>query len=225
VDFKLEFNAFASQKDNAEFLKDIIALANNGYVSNYLIIGVSDDGKGFKSVTNPKLTDARADDRLQRLARDNIHPVPAVKLIKRKWPSTKGIDKRHQGKTFVMVQVGPQPRQCFRFNKDHVDYMQDYCFRKHEVWIRRGSTSDLAAPEEIKRLLEGKAAIAPAPVENNIDYMRLHKKDIWPVLRKDLENVVAASGGRLHDGQVELQADGKRMRLLVFEIKRGDILY
>jgi len=85
----------------------------------------------------------------------------------------------------VMVQVGPQPRQCFRFNKDHVDYMQDYCFRKHEVWIRRGSTSDLAAPEEIKRLLEGKAAIAPAPVENNIDYMRLHKKEIWPALRKD----------------------------------------
>lgn len=182
LDYKIECNAFSkgNEKDTAELVKDIIAFANNGNVASYLVIGVSDDIDGFKSVENDRLTD----DNLQVLVRDNIFPIPKVKLYRCSWD--KPSDIRHKGVTFVIIQIGPQARQCFRFTKDHIGYDKKLCFKKNEVWIRRQAISDLASPEEISRLLEGKDPIAEAPVENNIVYTRLSNNEFRSAIRKDI---------------------------------------
>ncbi|MTI53752.1 helix-turn-helix domain-containing protein [Geosporobacter ferrireducens] len=182
LDYKIECNVFGrgNEKDTAELVKDIVAFANNGNVASYLVVGVSNDRNGFKSVENDRLTD----DNLQVLVRDNIFPIPKVKLYRCCW--SKPSDFRHKGITFVIIQIGPQARQCFRFAKDHIGYDKKFCFKRNEVWIRRQAISDLASPEEIARLLEGKDPIAEAPVENNVVYTRLSKNEFRSAIRKDI---------------------------------------
>jgi len=193
TDFKLECNAFQrNTADNAEFVKDIVAMANNGYVASYLVIGVSDDRKGFRSVANDNLTD----ENLQRLCRDSVTPTPAVKLTRESWP--RAANRKHKGKTFVVIQVGPQPRQCFSISRDLVDWPHRCCHRKHEVWVRRGTTSDLATPQEIKRLLEGKVAIARPAAETSVDYTRLRQDEVESAILSDLSDLVHSAGGQLH---------------------------
>ena len=53
VDFKIQCNAFLGktrEADTGELAKDICAMANNGNTASYIVIGVSDDAKNFKSV-------------------------------------------------------------------------------------------------------------------------------------------------------------------------------
>lgn len=123
-------------------------MSNNGNVSSFIIIGVSDDGKNFVTVDNPNLTD----DNIQDFCKKAIIPPPKVKVYRQQW--------RHGapdqlGKEFVIIHIGPQKRQAFRLNQDFIGYDEKVCFRRNEVWIRRGATSDLATPEEIARLVKG----------------------------------------------------------------------
>jgi len=154
VDFKIQLDAFMRGEvvARAELAKDICAFSNNGNVTSYIIVGVSDDGKSFRSVANKKLTD----DNLQDFCKKAIFPPPKVKLHRRKWKRTQPI---HREIEFVIIQVGPQPRQVFRFAQDFIDYKKGICYRRNEVWIRRNTTSDLATPEEIKRLASGQSLL------------------------------------------------------------------
>jgi hypothetical protein len=148
VDFKIQCDAFASKDlaPRAELAKDICAMANSGHVASYIIVGVSDDAKAFKSVANENLTD----DALQDFCKKAIFPPPKVKLHRASWKSAL---PAHAGKEFIIIQIGPQPRQAFRLVQDFIDYKANLCFRRNEVWIRRGATSDLATPEEVERLV------------------------------------------------------------------------
>ncbi|HUW10354.1 MAG TPA: ATP-binding protein [Anaerolineae bacterium] len=104
IEFKIECNALkGSDEANAELVKDIVALANNGYVASYILVGVSDDAQEFRSVTNRSLTS----DNLQRLCRDSISPVPAVKLSRRVEGKTAAPE--HQDKTFGRCPVDYVP--------------------------------------------------------------------------------------------------------------------
>jgi hypothetical protein len=145
VDFKIEqkvFGARSTFKDKAELAKDICALSNN-WLKSYLLIGVSNDGKNFKSNQNIGLTD----DNLQRFCRDAINPSPIVQLQSLTWQTS---NSNHRNKEFVVIQVGPHaPGTVFRLSKDFIDWPSQVYYRKNEVWIRRGATSDLASPEEI----------------------------------------------------------------------------
>jgi predicted HTH transcriptional regulator len=136
VDYKIDSDAFNSKlkTPNAELAKDVCAMANNGNVSSYIIVGVSDDGQSFQSVKNSKLTD----DNLQSFCKTAIFPPPKVKVLSQKW--VKGASNDHKGKKFIIIQVGPQPRQAFHLAKDFIDYTEKLCLRRNEVWIRRGST-------------------------------------------------------------------------------------
>jgi hypothetical protein len=195
VDFKIICNAFnGSNRDNAELAKDIIAMANNGNVASRIVVGVSDDRTNFRSVDNEKLTD----ENLQRLCRDTISPMPKVRLRSHSWDGTR-VDAKHSGKKFVVIQIGPQARQCFRFNKDYIDWADRYCFRKNEVWIRLGTTSDIASPEQIERLLNGKAAVAPEKPNDNTDYTRLPVQEMGDAILSDLFQLVTAEKGTLYD--------------------------
>jgi hypothetical protein len=159
VDFKIKCDAFQekSLSSKAELAKDICAMSNNGNIVSYIIIGVSDDGKNYLSVANPNLND----DALQDFCKKSLSPPPKVKLIRKSWVRA---DSKHKNKEFVILQVGPHKRQAFRLAQDFIDYSEKICFRRNEVWIRRGATTDLATPEEIGRLITGKP-IEDTPID------------------------------------------------------------
>lgn len=200
IDYKIECKAFTkgNEKATAELVKDIISFSNNGNVTSYLIIGVSDDRKGFKSVENDKLTD----DNIQVLCKDSIFPIPKVKLIRCSW--NKNCDEVHKDKTFIIIKIGPQARQCFRFNKDYIKYENKYCFKKNEVWIRREATSDLALPEEIKKLIEGKEPIDSLQIENNTIYNRLSKNEYRQAIKEDLFSFIKNNGGEIKEDEIPI---------------------
>lgn len=144
LDFKIKSDAFTSKNfaANAELAKDICAMANNGNKASYIIVGVSNDGKQFRTVDNRKITD----DNIQNYCKNVIYPPPKVKVVRKKWGSVKGSSPK---KSIVIIQIGPNKKQIFRIAKDIIDYSKKVCLRRNEVWIRRNATSDLASPEEI----------------------------------------------------------------------------
>lgn len=147
VDFKLECNAFQGSKAaTAELVKDIVALANNGNRTSYLLIGIGDDGRSFKTPRNPNLTD----DAVQDLVSTAILPIPRVRVL------TETLKDRGGAKLLTVVRVGPNKRRAYAFARDFINHHEKLAFKKHEVWIRRGATSDLASPEEVAALEQGK---------------------------------------------------------------------
>src|SRR5215469_11560537 len=105
VDFNIHCSAFDSSSPDcsaakAELAKDICAFANNGNVASYIIVGVSDDRRNFKSISNIQLTD----DNLQAFCKLAIFPPVSLRLTNYKWA---GATQAHAGKTFTIIQVGP----------------------------------------------------------------------------------------------------------------------
>lgn len=194
LDFKVMTTAFEEKGATAELVKDIIAMANNGYKSSLLVFGVSDNKQGFRSMENKKLNELN----IQTLCRDWIFPVPFVKVFDEVWNHQR-VDSKHKGKRFVIVQIGPNPRQCFRFNREYINWKEEKHFRKNEVWVRRGSSSDTAHPEEIKQLLEGKDYKEKEVFEGDVNYLELPKSELLDTIRKDLANLVSQKGGMLEN--------------------------
>ncbi|HEX3047268.1 MAG TPA: ATP-binding protein, partial [Bacillota bacterium] len=152
---KLESNALQNiTADNGELARDIIALANQRGCKGYIVIGVSEN-REFKSVTNSNLTE----ERLRGFCRAVIFPEPTVSLLRLNL-GQEGIQPEHQGKTFVMIQVGPHLVGVFRFGQDFIDFGAGICFRKNEVWVRRGTVP--TAP--VTELLAPKAPISRPPI-------------------------------------------------------------
>ena len=193
VDFKIKCDAFLSRSlaPKAELAKDICAMANNGNVSNYILIGVSDDGKSFKSVSNTKLTD----DNLQDFCKKSISPPPIIKIHKECWEK---VTSHHARKNFIIIQVGPNARQAFRLARDFISYREQTCYRRNEVWIRRGATSDLATPEEIARLVKGKPPIQESKPEHNVEYTKLPIDEQIKAIQKDFQKCVEEVGGCIY---------------------------
>lgn len=197
VDFKIKCEAFLSRKTapKAELAKDICAMANNGNVASYILVGVSDDGKSFVSVSNPKLTD----DNLQSFCKTAIFPPPRIKVHRECW---KQASPAHAGKEFVIIQVGPQARQAFHLARDFINYREGVCYRRNEVWIRRVATSDLATPEEIARLTKGQPPEKTAKLTNNVQYTRLPRDEQGDALLDDFLECLGEIGGILYGERV-----------------------
>jgi hypothetical protein len=199
VDFKIRCNAFNSKlkQPKAELAKDICAMANNGYVASYIIVGVSDDGRGFQSVSNPKLTE----EHVQSFCKTAILPPPRVKVHTEQWPKAVG---KHKGKRFIIIQVGPNARRAFCLAKDFISWKERICYRRNEVWIRRGSTSDLATPEEVVQLGKGRAPQERPKLENNTVYLKLARDRQIPAVLRDLRAWAEEVGGCFHDHRLVL---------------------
>lgn len=197
VDFKIRCDAFLSKKvtPKAELAKDICAMANNGNVASYILIGVSDDGKSFESVSNTKLTN----DNVQSFCKEAIFPPPRVKVHREHWVR---VPSAHVGKDFAIIQIGPHARQAFRLARDFIAYQEKLCYRRNEVWIRRGATSDLATPEEIARLVKGRPSEEKIKPEHNVQYDRLPKDDQPDAVLKDFQECIEEIGGSLYGDRV-----------------------
>ncbi len=200
LDFKLACDAFLSKRTEpkAELAKDVCAMANNGWRASYILVGVSDDGKRFQSVSNPKLTE----ENIQSFCKTAVSPPPRIRVSTPVWTRA---SPQHKGKRFVIIQVGPNARQAFRLGRDFISYKERVCYRRNEVWIRRGSTSDLATPEEIGRLLRGRPAEQEAKPDDTVNYLELPRDSQESALTRDLEKWVEEVGGLSHDGRLVLR--------------------
>lgn len=188
VDFKIQCQAFLTQDiaPKAELAKDICAMANNRDITSYIIIGISDDGQNFNLVVNEKLND----DNLQSFCKLAIYPPPKIKLFR---VSYNKAPNKFKGKEFVVIQVVQHIRQTFRLAKDFIDYARRIFYRRNEVWIRRGATSDLATPEEIVSLEATKFAETISNIESKIVYLRGRTK-IGKVNKETLFHRFVAAG-------------------------------
>lgn len=196
VDFKIRCDAFLSKKmaPKAELAKDICAMANNGNIASYIVIGVSDDGQSFQSVANPKLTE----ENLQSFCQTAIVPPLKIKVHRERWSKA---SPAHMGKEFVIIQIGPHARQAFRLARDFINYREGVCYRRNEVWIRRGSTTDLATPEEIARLVKGQPPEGKSKPEDNVQYARLPRDEQLKAMLEDFQKCVEEIGGCLYGHQ------------------------
>ena len=194
---KIRCDAFVSRKlaPKAELAKDICAMANNGNVASYIVIGVSDDGQSFQSVSNPKLTE----ENLQSFCKTAVFPPPKVKVHRQSWLKAA---PAHRAKEFVIIQIGPHARQAFRLSRDFISHQERICYRRNEVWIRRGPTSDLATPEEITRLVKGQPPEDRSKPEENVEYARLPRDEQPKAMLKDFQQCVADIGGCLYKTRV-----------------------
>ena len=200
IEYKIQCNAFESGNANsesakAELAKDICALANNGNVASYLVIGVADDGKGYKSLSNAYLTS----DNLHSFCKTAIFPALNMRVHDCTWQNA---PLPHRGKRFVVVQIGPNATHAYRLNRDFIDLnnpdaKRRYCLRRNEVWIRRGATTDLGTPEEVARLLRGKSAVAPLQLEGDTHYSKFPVASQLSHLEADLRRCVAELGGKI----------------------------
>jgi hypothetical protein len=186
--FKKECKAFSgSLKDETELAKEIIALSNNETAVNYIIIGVSDDGS-CRSVDNRNLTD----DNLQNFCKENIAPIPVVKLKQYTWQDA--TEDNHKNKIFVIIKVEAQARQCFRFNQEFINTKEQCFIRNGEVWVRHDTETYFATPEEIKKLFE-KKLINKSP--HKINYANLPYAIALPYILDELEQLVTKAGGKI----------------------------
>lgn len=184
LDRKLECHAFQGNgRQNAELVKDICAMANNGNRLSYIVVGIADDLSELRSVRNAKLTD----DNLQDLVKHTITPVPRVRLEDAEWTAD-GATTR-----LKVIVVGRNTRQAYALATDMIDHKQGYAFRRNEVWIRRRATSDLATPQEVHRLVEGHDLVTDAGPQVNRVYARVEARERVRVVYDD----VAATDSRL----------------------------
>jgi schlafen family protein len=201
IDRKLKCKAFEHNNlvANAELAKDICAMANNGNVASYILIGISDDGVHFESVTNMQISEQNVQD----LCKNAIWPPPRIRFHELCWKGNR-INEKHRGKRFIVIQVGPNPKKPYRLNRDYISYKEKVCLRKNNVWIRRGSISDLATPEEIGYLLKIKTdlQVTTPSQNNNQEYLKILRSDRVKVLRSDLLDLFDELGWKINDNDI-----------------------
>jgi len=156
------------------------------------------------------------DDSVQDFCKDKISPPPKVKVTREKWANAQ---TQHKDKDFVIIQIGPQKRQAFRLYQDFINYKQEVCHRRNEVWIRRGATSDLATPEEIAKLVSGQ----PIYDDQESELLREKRLEFQKLSQLDKVNVIASEGSAIlaENGYSEI-ADVEIIQALEMTFKLND---
>jgi hypothetical protein len=231
------------ETNNAELARDIASLANIRGRNGYIVIGVGISGglRQYQSVANPNLTE----ERLQGFCKTAIFPEPMVRLFKISL-GTDGVHPDHQGKTFMVIQVGPQLVGIYRLNQDFIDYAKGICFRKNEVWVRRQTISVLATPEEIRGLFDAKvipvvgetlskdrAALSGKPAEKSAistltrkvqNYGKMPYERAFPAILKEINRLAIGAGGKLYSGGDPLNKETTPIHQLVLPLNGNPII-
>lgn len=239
---------FKLETCNAEIARDIVSLANMRGRIGHIIIGVGISGglKQYQSVANPNLTE----ERLQTFCKTAIFPEPVIRLYKIS-PGTEGVPVEHQGKTFMVIQVGPQLMGVvFRLNQDFIDYAKGICLRKNEVWIRRRTGSGLASPEEIREMFDAKlipaaggtlsqteTGIPGKTADNSSDksvisgiarkvrnFGKMPYERAFPAILNEVNRLAIGAGGKLHTGEDLLKKETAPIHHLVLPVNGNPVI-
>lgn len=143
LDFKRDQYPLTTDEEKSELLKDILAFANAWRGTDaFILIGVQ-EVQGGRSIPNGVSTHL-SDSDLQQLVNSKTN---------------RKIDFRYEavpidGKTIGVIKIPIQERPTF-LNKDYGK------LAAHTVYIRRGSSTDTARPDEIAKM--GSALVVPHP--------------------------------------------------------------
>lgn len=131
LEFKADFYSLDNDDEKGEFLKDLLAFINAWRNTDaYILMGVSESDGGIANVGG--ITKQRDDNVLQTLARGKITPQPRFAYEVHV----------HEGKSCGVIHIPVQKRPAYLpkpFGK----------LRENTVYIRRGSSTSTASPDEI----------------------------------------------------------------------------
>lgn len=127
IDFKREFY-IENPSQKAEFIKDIIALCNSASNKGYLIIGVENNGTLFGIENLPE-------ERIQQIAHTYIYPNVILKCFK------VILDEKTVG--IIEIEGTEKPHRVIK----EIDRLFI-----NDVFIRHGSTTAKASPDEMFRM-------------------------------------------------------------------------
>jgi hypothetical protein len=150
LDFKRDQYPFAGATDEqkSELLKDILAFANSWRRTDaYILIGVEDIKGSRKNVVG--VTDHLDDANIQQFVN-----------TKTQRPITFAYEaSTFEGKQVGVIKIALQDRPFY--------LVKDYGkLKKHEIYIRRGSSTDIAKPDEIAKMGVSLASAVDSPKLN-----------------------------------------------------------
>ncbi len=141
LEFKQTLNLDTPQ-GKSKFVKEVLSLANslqNGEEA-YLIVGIEDKTKKLIG-----LEKGLPEERIQQIVADWCHPPISLRVE----------TVMHQGKRLGVITIfgGRAPHTA---KKDAKDQQGKVLLREKEVYIRRGSTIDVATPEEVVAIAQAR---------------------------------------------------------------------
>ncbi|WP_321394633.1 ATP-binding protein [uncultured Desulfuromusa sp.] len=169
LDFKSEQYKFigAEPHEKCELLKDILAFANAWRRTDaYILIGVKENSGGRAEIVG--IQESIDDAQLQQFVNQKVQrPINF---------SYHSID--FENKNIAVIKIGPQERPIYLKN----NYGR---LKKDTIYIKRGSSTDIASPDEISKM--GSAAAEPYSREPNLIFGFADLKN-----RKTLGNEIEA---------------------------------
>jgi len=108
-------------------------------------------------------------------------------------------------------------------NQDFIAYKENVCYRRNEVWIRRGATSDLATPEEISRLVQGSPIEDIPPVAGKTVYSRLSKEKQLDCLFSDVARCIEEADGKVYGDRFVVKVKRTKLVLRVLVVRSLDL--
>jgi hypothetical protein len=117
-----------------------------------------------------------------------------------------------RGKHFVVIQIGPNPRKAYHFDRDFIDWGAKICLRRNEVWVRNDTTTDIATPEQILSLLKQRSEAPASDLETNIEYQKAPKNQQRAIVRNDLIDVLT----RLDIPRFQIKQDKKQSGVIFY---------
>ncbi len=146
VDYKRAQYAFLAAEDakKSELLKDVLCFANAfRSVPAYILVGVDEDASGLGEICGINANDVIDDSRLQEFVNSKTNkPIPFLA-----YPC-----KMSSGVVLQVIEIGV----CIRDRPFHLK--KDYGkLHYRDVWVRAGTSSHIATPEEVAAM--GRAAV------------------------------------------------------------------
>lgn len=146
LDFKRENYAFrnATDEHKSELLKDVLALANAWKATDaYILIGVAETNGRATAVPGvlPELNDSD----LQQFVNSKTNRPIAFQVE----------HLEHEGSKLTVIRVLQKQSRPIFLNKNYGR------LRRNTVYVRHGSSTDEASPDEIAEMVRGESATSP----------------------------------------------------------------
>jgi predicted HTH transcriptional regulator len=135
IDFKRDQYPLENDRQKSEFIKDIVSIANTqGDGSGYIVLGIKSEPNGSKVRFGIK--NHHDDAMLQQIVKDKVNPPPT--FIYNPY--------QEENLSFGIIVI-PKSK-----NRPHV-IIKDYgILKRNAVYVRRGSSTDEAAREELEEM-------------------------------------------------------------------------
>jgi hypothetical protein len=152
VEFKRAWHDLESGRGKAEFVKDILALANSALRDEpaYLVVGVSDSKEGRQIVG---VDQSPSMEQLHQILTAYTNPVPQLEFAR----------VSSEGRHLDVVRLSWSESQLFYSIRDHEGILDTRL-----VYVRRGPTVGTLRPAELETVLRAKGDDAAAAREHPI---------------------------------------------------------